>query len=337
MSGITIDVALTDARLLGAALGDPTSWSTWMAVLKAAFAIEVTADELELFHAVAGQRKLPKRRVRELWCLVGRRGGKSRVAAMVACFIAIFVKHKLAPGELGTVLILAASTDQAQVVLGYVKSFLSESPVLRKEIEAITATEVRLRNKIAISVRANSFRTTRGRTLVACVFDECSFWRDDTSASPDSETYSAILPSLATVNGLLVSISSAYRRAGLMYSKHRDFFGVDSDDTLVVSGTSRQFNPTLDAAVIAAQRAADPVAARSEWDSEFRADLATFIDDELIERAVDYGRPIELPPRDGIFYKCFIDASGGAGGTGDRHDQHRSQGRRAIRRRSGQG
>jgi hypothetical protein len=121
--------------------------------------------------------------------------------------------------------------------------------------------------------------------LVACVFDECSFWRDDTSASPDTETYSAILPSLATVNGLLVSISSAYRRAGLMYTKHRDFFGVDSDDTLVVSGTSQQFNPTLDAAVIAAQRAADPVAARSEWDSEFRADLATFIDDELIERA----------------------------------------------------
>jgi hypothetical protein len=185
--------------------------------------------------------------------------------------------------------------------------------VLRKEIEAITATEVRLRNKIAISVRANSFRTTRGRTLVACVFDECSFWPDDTSASPDTETYSAILPSLATVDGLLVSISSAYRKTGLMYTKHRDFFGVDSDDTLVVSGTSQQFNPTLDGSVIAAQRAADPVAARSEWDSEFRADLATYLDDELIERAIDHGRPLELPPQPGIYYKCFVDSSGGSG------------------------
>jgi phage terminase large subunit-like protein len=39
---------------------------------------------------------LPIKRVRELWCIIGRRGGKSRMAAALACYFALFVKHKLA-------------------------------------------------------------------------------------------------------------------------------------------------------------------------------------------------------------------------------------------------
>jgi hypothetical protein len=311
---ITIDAAMRDKNLLGAALGDIDSWSTWMVGIKAAFGLGLITDrERETFEQIAGGRAPPTHRVRELWCLVGRRGGKSRVAALVAVYVACFIKHKLAPGELGAVLVLSRSADQAGVILNYAKAFLQSSPVLRQEIASITATEVRLRNGLSIIVRANSFKTTRGRTLVACIFDECSFWRDETSALPDVETYSAVLPSLATVNGMLISISSAYRRTGLMYAKHRDFFGVDSDDTLVIQGTTQQFNPTLDEGTIEASRKADPIAARSEWDSEFRTDLAAFLDDELIEKAIDHGRPLELPPQRDVFYRCFVDASGGSG------------------------
>ena len=36
---ITIDAALQDPQLLGAALGDPVTWQTWLTVLKAAFGI----------------------------------------------------------------------------------------------------------------------------------------------------------------------------------------------------------------------------------------------------------------------------------------------------------
>src|SRR5262249_3043792 len=43
----------------------------------------------------------------------------------------------------------------------------------------------------------NSFRTIRGRTLLTAVFDESAFWRSDESASPDTEVYRAILPSLS--------------------------------------------------------------------------------------------------------------------------------------------
>ena len=310
---MTVDKALKDRNLLGAALGAPTSWATWLVVLKAAFALPMSSEEQALFTTVAGTRAPPAKRVRELWCLVGRRGGKSRVAGLLAVYFACFVKHKLAPGEVGVALVLAASQEQAGVVFAYAKAALTASPVLRREIDSIIKNEIRLKNGIVIAVHANSFRTSRGRTVVACIFDECSFWRSDESATPDTETYSAILPSLATVNGMLISISSAYRRAGLMYTKHRDHYGVPSDDTLVVAGGSTQFNPTLDEHVIAAQRAADPVAARSEWDAEFRTDLSAFLDDAVIDRAIDYSRPLELPYLSGLFYRAFVDASGGVG------------------------
>jgi hypothetical protein len=293
---LPIDRALLDRRLLGAALGDVSSWSTWIAVLRAVFGLPLDDDQRRVFASVAGGRKPPTKRVRELWGLVGRKGGKSKMAAAVACYLALFVRHKLSRGEKGVVLVLAMSVDQARVVFNYCLGFLTESEALRKEIVDVTRSEIRLRNGITIAVHANSFRSVRGRSLVACILDEVCFWRDDSTATPDSEVYSAVLPSLLTTDGLLVAISSAYRRVGLFYTKHRDYFGVDSDDTLVVAGSSQTFNGTLDAGRIAAMRAADPQAAKSEWDSQFRDDLATFLDPELIDRAIDRTRPLELPP-----------------------------------------
>ncbi len=66
-----------------------------------------------------------------------------------------------------------------------------------------------------------------------------------------------MLPALATTGGMLVSIGSPYRRTGLLHAKHKRYFGVDSDDTLVVQGSTRTFNPALDAAAISAQQEAN--------------------------------------------------------------------------------
>jgi phage terminase large subunit-like protein len=91
--------------------------------------------------------------------LIGRRGGKSRIAAALAVYFACFVPNRLARGEHGMVLVLAASQEQAKVVFNYAKAFLTESLVLRQEIAAITRHEIRLKNGITIAVHANSFRS----------------------------------------------------------------------------------------------------------------------------------------------------------------------------------
>ena len=168
-------------------------------------------------------------------------------------------------------------------------------------------------NGVTIAVHANNYRSVRGRTLLCAIFDEVAFWRDDSSATPDVETFSAVLPSLSTVGGMLIGISTPYRKIGLLHQKFRDHFGVDSPDVLVVQGPTSLFNPTMPADEIASQRAADPTAAGAEWDAEFRTELTAYLDDALIERAVDYGRPLELPPRPGVAYHAYVDASGGVG------------------------
>jgi hypothetical protein len=150
-------------------------------------------------------------------------------------------------------------------------------------------------------------------TLVACIFDEVGIWRDEMSATPDVEVYRAVVPSLMTTKGMLIGISTPYRKIGLLHQKHREHFGQPSDDVLVVQGPSTAFNPNLTQAEIDAAIADDPEGASAEWEATFRSDLAFFLDDATIEAAIDRDRPPELPPR-GHHYSAFVDPSGG------RHD-----------------
>lgn len=289
-NSIPVDKALLDKHLLGAGLGnDKQSWSRWLSVLRAAFACPLSADDRAMFAEVAGNREPPRERVSELWCTIGRRSGKSRAAAALAVYTATCVPHHMAAGETGTVMVLAASQSQARVVFQYCLGFLNASPILEGEVESATTSQIRLHNGAVIAVHSNSYKTVRGRTLLACIFDEVAMWRDVDSALPDIETYRAVLPALMTTNGMLIGISSPYRKTGLLFQKHRDHFGIDDPRVLVVQGTSRQFNPTLDAAMIATASQADPEAAIAEWEGKFRTDISGYLDDDTIEHVIDYG------------------------------------------------
>ncbi|MDB5541655.1 MAG: hypothetical protein JWQ89_3382 [Devosia sp.] len=313
LTSIPIDRALLDPNLLGAALGDAGSWSTWLAILKAAFGVELTLQEAAIYRSVTGGRAPPAGRVRELWSILGRRSGKSRIAAAIASYIAAFVDHSasLAAGEVGTILVLAASKIQAQSVFGYIRAFFETSPILRQLVVGETTDELRLVGNISIAVHTNNYRTIRGRTLLACIFDEVAFWRDETSSVPDVETYRAVLPALATTGGMLVGISSPYAQRGLLFTKHRDHFGVDDDSVLVVQAGTSAFNPNIDPEVLDEARRDDPESAAAEWDGLFRSDLSTFIDPTAVAKGVDPGvheRPFDRNYR----YYAFCDPSGGA-------------------------
>jgi len=101
----------------------------------------------------------------------------------------------------------------------------------------------------------------------------------------------------------------------LLHQKHRDCFGKADPDVLVVQAGSTTFNPTLNASILDAARRADPEAAQSEWDAQFRSDLSSLLDDAVIDAAIVHGRPLELPPDPKHRYIAFVDASAG------RHDQ----------------
>jgi hypothetical protein len=102
----------------------------------------------------------------------------------------------------------------------------------------------------------------------------------------------------------------------VLFSKFDRHFGRDDDDVLVVRAPTREMNPTIDAELVDSALAEDPEAARAEWLAEWRADLEAFLSADLVEAALDRGRPAELPPQPDVAYRAFVDASGG------RHDRY---------------
>ncbi|RVD21019.1 terminase [Mesorhizobium sp. M4B.F.Ca.ET.017.02.2.1] len=311
-TGLSIDAALRDPNLLGAGLGPAETWGVWISILKAARGLPLTDDERAVFASVAGDREPPKGRVRECWAIVGRRSGKSRMAAAVAVYEAVTADtSRLVAGEIGHVLVMAASKTQALAVYNYCKGFIEASPILAEMVESVTADEIRLTNRTAIVIHTANHRTIRGRTVIAAIFDESAFWRSEESSSPDVEVYRAVLPALSAANGMLVGISSPYGQRGLLYNKHNQSFGINDGSVLVVRAGTRLFNPKIDQAIIDQAHIDDPEAAAAEWDGHFRGDLSTFIDRGIVERLVDVGvheRPYDRKWK----YVGFVDPSGGA-------------------------
>jgi hypothetical protein len=308
--------ALSAPGLLGNVLRTE-SWLSWRSLLTAANGEALTDTEREVFRRLTGRDSEPLSRVEELWCIAGRRGGKSRAAAVLAIFQAVFVDHSavLVVGERPVVLCLAQNQQQALVVFGYVAGIFECTPLLARLVKVKTADTLSLTNGIDIVVRAASFRGLRGVTSVAVVADEAAFWYSEEagSANPDTAILDAVRPSLATTGGPLVVISSPYARRGAVYDTWARHYGAAGDPKILVAqGATRDFNPSLPQSVVDRAMERDAAAASAEYLGQFRADLESFISREVVESAIDRAVLVR-PPKDGLRYVGFVDASSGTG------------------------
>lgn len=211
------------------------------------------------------------------------------MAVYLACFRDC--SASLAPGEVATVMLIAADRKQARVVTCYVMGFLEGVPMLLELITRHTRETAELSNRVVIEVHTASFRSTRGYSLAAVVADELAFWRSEDSANPDVGILNALRPGLATIPGsLLLCISSPYARRGALWDTHRKHFGKDKDPVLVWQSDTRSMNPTVPEEVIAQAYEEDPAAAAAEYGAEFRRDVETFVSHETIDAVTIPGR-----------------------------------------------
>jgi hypothetical protein len=216
----TLRKTLTDPNLLGNILGGKT-WSAWRAILLAAMGEKLNSSELETFRRLTGREQPPDKRVDELVCVVGRRGGKSSAIAALAVYIAALCKHKLAPGETGLVICVAPDQKQARVCLDYCSGIMENTPLLAGMIANRTADTLELTNGHCIEVRSSSFRRLRGFTGLAVIADEAAFWMSENSSNPDTEILGALRPALSTTGGPVIIISSPYARKGELWELFR--------------------------------------------------------------------------------------------------------------------
>jgi hypothetical protein len=152
------------------------SWKPWRTFLKAMFALPMNDDDLALYTRCTGRTTPPAHAFKEAALVIGRRGGKSRALALIACYLATFRSYDeyLAPGEIAVVAVIAASRAQARSIFQYLDGLLRAVPALEgmlkdekgKDLYA-TQEVLTLNNRVRIEIHTASFRVTRGYTFAA--------------------------------------------------------------------------------------------------------------------------------------------------------------------------
>lgn len=271
--------------------------------------------DLGLYRAHTGRETAPTKPFNEAALVIGRRGGKSRILALIAVFAATFRDYTphLAAGEKATVAVIAADRRQARVIFRFIDGILNAVPMLRAMVEDQSAEAISLSNRVVIEIHTASFRVTRGYSFAAVLADETAFWRNEDSTNPDVEIFRALRPGLASIPGaMLLNASSPYRRTGVLHEAYARHFGRDDSRVLVWQAPTLAMNSTIDPDVIARAYEDDPISASAEFGAEFRNDIADFVSRTIVEAAIEPG-VYERPPSRSRRYVAFIDAAGGSG------------------------
>ena len=268
---VSMREALAHSDYFGSQLGSP-SWANWRVLLIAIAGEPLLEEELPLFEALTNRKAPPAAAPHEFFGCIGRRGGKSRAMAVLACWLSSCRDHRqvAAPGERPQLPVLAQTRDQAPNVFNFICGAFASAPALRPLVEGRNSDTLWLGSGVDITVRPSSFRSTRGATLIGAICDEIAWWRDETSALPDVEILRALRPGLLTTRGPLIAISSPYARKGELWKAYSKHWGREGSRTLVAQASSQIMNPGLDAQFIAEKYEEDSVAAAAEYGAAFQ-------------------------------------------------------------------
>ena len=283
---------INDDVLMAGAFTSP-SWQPWRAFLKALFGLPMSRGDAALFRECTGRTTPPSKPFRECSLVIGRRGGKSRILALIAVYYATLIDWRpyLAIGEVATVAVIASDRDQAKVTMRYIRGLLRNVPILDELVDVDQVETIRLNNSVAIEVHTARISSPRGRSFAACLADEIAFWRtDDGSTNPDREVLRGIRPGLASLPGsMLLMASSPYAQRGELWETYKRHYGQDDSRVLVWKAPTLTMNPSLDRAIVDEAYADDLQSAAAEYGAEFRSELAEFLPRSAIEACTAFG------------------------------------------------
>ena len=96
--------AIDDPKVFGAHFREAESWRPWRTFLGALFGLPLASGPADLYRRSTGRSALPETPFTEAWLVIGRRGGKSFILALIAVYLASFKDWRphLGPGERAT-------------------------------------------------------------------------------------------------------------------------------------------------------------------------------------------------------------------------------------------
>jgi hypothetical protein len=258
---ITVAQAAADPRLLGGTALWPV--------------------QRELVTAVDGSERL------FVW-RIGRRGGKSYAAALVAAYNAV-LREDLAScvraGETRYVVLLGRKESQAAILLRMVEQIIRASPAFAGLIDEVNSDRIILTNGVTVLATASA-DSARGLPISALIFTEAAHFAgerddpDDAGERSAVNAWNALSPALAQFgeHALTIVESTPRGRRGFFYEICTRAEAGELEASRAFHYTSAEANPTLDPAWLAAQEADDPSNFAREYLAEWSDGPTAFIE-----------------------------------------------------------
>jgi hypothetical protein len=256
------------------------------AFLKSFYGLKLNGEELDFYYRATGRKIYIPLEQKEVTAIIGRRGGKTRLAAQIAVFEAF--RHKLPRGKRAFILVIAPVLRQSETAFDYISEYIHGSPVLLRSIVEERKSEIKLRN--GITIRCQPCNTTvRGLSVVCAICDEVGFWiHEQTAANPEEQVMAALRPTMATFrDAKLIKISTPCRKEGILW---RDLQDRQNLRYTVRQLSTKDMNPTISDEVLEEARCDNEEYFRREFLAQFTDSLVGWITPEMLDPCIARGQ-----------------------------------------------
>ncbi|MCL4290695.1 MAG: terminase family protein [Thermoleophilia bacterium] len=255
----------------------------------ALFGVDLWPRQCDLLATVEAGPRL------HVWAL-GRRSGKTTMAAMVAlwdCLLRPELGARVRPGEVRHAVAVATNHRQARLFVQAARSIVERSPLLAELVEQATEDEITFVNGTALSAFPCSSRGARGWPIWTLVMDEAAHFLSETEGPQVAErVFEALVPSTAQFGAAarVIVCSTPFGVGSLFATLFQRAWSGELEDALAQHATTAEMNPTIDPGFLELDRQRDPESFRAEFEAEFLAGGAAFLDpgriaDALADRA----------------------------------------------------
>ena len=263
--GITILDCLDDPNIFAPFFKSPENLGSMAHISRCSVWFSARQSQADTFRECTGRQEPPDKAAREAYLVIGRRGGKSFVLALIGVFLACFRDYRkyLAPGERATVMVIASDRKQARTVLRMSRAFSTCRCCARSwSISAVSTStcsivspsrSTPLASRAFVVIRSwprcsMSWRSGRPMIVQVIPISKCS--------TPFDRAWQR------SRMRLLLCASSPYARKGVLYDAYRKHFGKDGD-ILVWQAPTRTMNPSIPQSLIERELDRDRAYARS--------------------------------------------------------------------------
>jgi hypothetical protein len=205
--------------------------------------------------------------------LKGARVGGTWLHSLYLLFAALTADLSgLAPGEQGFAIIVAPDLRLARQALRYCSGAAKATPSIAQFVVTDGVDSLQLRRpqddrvvSIECLPATRGGSAVRGRTMVAALLDEASFFRDDTSVVNAAEIFRAVVMRILP-GGLLSMISTVWSETDLLWEKVTNNFGAPQSCVAAKCPTLTMRDDTRIRQIVAEEYERDQQNAAREFD-----------------------------------------------------------------------